>query len=360
MKNEKEKKSASNNALKAFVWLTAFFCISVSVLYAWWTFVTSPVQKNEAEEVTKEITVPAGMSVREVSDLLEQNGLIKSAGVFYYTARFSLFSREKPFTLKSGTYTIKNTMPLKEIYNVIQEGTPSYISVSIPEGLTVKKTAALLEERGVCPAKDFIAASKNKDLIKKYSIPAMSLEGFLFPDTYFFAPGTDAVTAAETLVSTFFQKAGEIDGYSGRTPSDYYHTVILASIIEREYRVKEEAPLISSVFTNRIKTRIGLYSCATIEYIITELEGLPHPGRITAKDLKIDSPYNTYMWAGLPPAPISNPGKIALDAAMHPADTNYFFFVLNDPVKGTHTFSESFDEHKAAQNIRSYASKGNR
>ena len=109
------------------------------------------------------------------------------------------------------------------------------------------------------------------------------------------------------------------------------------------------APLIASVFRNRLKHNIGLESCATVEYIITEIEGRPHPGFITGQDLKIDSPYNTYKWAGLPPGPISNPGLVALDAAMHAPQTDYYYFLLKDPSKGEHHFSRSLIGHNEAK-----------
>ena len=158
------------------------------------------------------------------------------------------------------------------------------------------------------------------------------------------------------MADNFFSKISEIPSFADFDSKKLHDTVILSSVVEREYRIREEAPVIASVFTNRLKHNIGLYSCATIEYIITEIQGLPHPGRITYKDLKIDSPYNTYKWAGLPEGPISNPGTIALEAAANPAKTNYYFFVLTDPSSGRHTFSTSFDEHKAAENTN-YISK---
>jgi UPF0755 protein len=124
-----------------------------------------------------------------------------------------------------------------------------------------------------------------------------------------------------------------------------YDAVTLASIVEREYRMESEAPLIASVFINRVKQRWGLYSCATIEFIITEIQGKPHPDIITTEDTRIDSPYNTYLWAGLPPGPISSPGLIALNAAISPADTNYYYFRVADAAAGRHHFSSNFTEH---------------
>jgi len=122
----------------------------------------------------------------------------------------------------------------------------------------------------------------------------------------------------------------------------------LASIIEREYRIDDEAPLIASVFKNRLKKNIGLYSCATVEYIITEIKNKKHPKRLFYDDLKVQNPYNTYINAGLPPGPISNPGFTALHAACNPAKTDYFYFRLIDADNGTHIFTRTFDEHNKA------------
>ncbi|MCF0242006.1 MAG: endolytic transglycosylase MltG, partial [Treponema sp.] len=127
--------------------------------------------------------------------------------------------------------------------------------------------------------------------------------------------------------------------------------VILASIVEKEYRVPEEAPLIASVFKNRMKQNIGLYSCATIVYILTEIQGNSHPSRILIEDTKIDSPYNTYKWAGLPPGPISNPGITALNAVINTPKTNYYFFQIKDAGKGSHVFTTTFDEHIENHNL---------
>ena len=147
------------------------------------------------------------------------------------------------------------------------------------------------------------------------------------------------------MVDNFFKKISQMEGFKGLSTERMYYLLRLASIVEREYRVKEEAPLIASVFANRLRRTIGLYSCATVEYIITEIEGRPHPDVITYKDLKIDSPYNTYIHAGLPPTPISNPGEVALSAAATHPRTSYYFFRLVDAQKGTHYFSTYFDEH---------------
>jgi UPF0755 protein len=149
----------------------------------------------------------------------------------------------------------------------------------------------------------------------------------------------------KVMVKNFFKQIENIPNIDKENFENLNKIVTLASIVEREYRIASEAKLIASVFSNRLRHNIGLYSCATIEYIITEIEGRPHPDVITYKDLSIDSPYNTYKWAGLPPGPISNPGKTALDAAANPAKTKYYFFRLVDNATGKHVFTENFSTH---------------
>ena len=147
------------------------------------------------------------------------------------------------------------------------------------------------------------------------------------------------------MVENFFNTIKKIEGYSELSDDKLLYYVTLASIIEREYRIDDEAPLIASVFKNRLAKNIGLYSCATIEYIITEIQNRPHPDVITYADLAIDSPYNTYKWAGLTPGPISNPGEVALNAALNSAKTNYYFFRLVDANAGRHVFTKDFSKH---------------
>jgi UPF0755 protein len=353
--SQKNTHRKTNIILAALLWIIAVAAIGIVILLAIWKSAVSPVSGTE-NAVTMQIDIPEGMTVKDAASLLEKKGLIKSSRALYIAARFSIFDRKHPFELKSGTYTVSSSMKLKEIYNLLQSGNQIYITVVIPEGLTASKIGTILEEKGVCSRKDFMTAFADPELIAAYSVPAENLEGYLFPDTYFFTPKMKAYDAVQKLTDNFFERIKEISGLSEMTPENLHKTLTLASIVEREYRLKDEAPLIASVFTNRLRNGIGLYSCATIEYIITEILNKPHPERITYNDLKIDNPYNTYMWAGLTPGPISNPGLVALDAACNPAKTNYYYFVLTDPERGAHTFSSNFDQHKAAETIN-YTSK---
>ena len=319
---------------------------------------SAPDSKGAAREVRVEI--PVGASAARIAEILAEAGVIRSGRAFYLAARFPFLSlRSDPPVLQSGYYSLSSSMSALRILEILESGLQDYTKVSVPEGLTVAKIARLLERSGLCSADDFAAAARSPVLLQEYGIPAESFEGFLFPDTYFLAPEMGAETVLRMMVDSFFSRISGIPFFEGKAPSEFYDTLVLASIVEREYRVADEAPLIASVFRNRIDAGVGLYSCATIEYIITEIQGKPHPDVITYDDLKIDSPYNTYRWAALPPTPISNPGMVALLAAAAPPETDYFYFTLTDSEAGSHTFSKSFDAHvRAGARFRTKKSGG--
>ena len=308
------------------------------------------VDEGNSEQIR--IEVPSGTSAHELASLLKSKGLIKNKDIFYFCARFPLFHRiatgsSNSLRLKSGVYHLSKNMSMDDMFDVLESGKQDYIVISIPEGLTISKIGKKLEERGVCSADDFRKACSDPEILEKYKIQnELSLcEGFLFPDTYYLNPTMQASAVVNLMIENFFNQAKQIPNIDLNDAEKINQTVRLASVIEREYRRPEEAPLISSVFHNRLKIGMGLYSCATVEYIITEIEGRSHPEVITYNDLKIDSPYNTYKWAGLPPGAISNPGKTALTAALNPAKTKYLYFRLIDAKSGKHVFTSDFSDH---------------
>jgi UPF0755 protein len=338
MKNQIKKYSLIFSLVLVFVFIAGTFFIQLYV----------PVSQSKNSDTVR-VEIPSGSSVKKIGQILKDSRLIRSKNFFYLASRFPfLMGRGYSYSLKSGVYNINRHMTMSEIFLLLDSGKQDFIVTVIPEGLTMSKIALTLEEEGVCKASDFMFSCTDSNLLKKYGIPALNFEGFLFPDTYFFTPSMSGEAVVSMMADNFFEHAGQIERFAGKEVTDYYSTVVLASIVEREYRAAKEAPLIASVFTNRIKENIGLYSCATIEYIITELLGRPHPEVITYDDLKIDSPYNTYKWAGLPPGPISNPGMVALEAAANPPVTDYYFFTLTDEAKGTHTFTKNFSSHTKA------------
>lgn len=292
----------------------------------------------------KTVKVDKGMTAKTVIRKLKDEGLIRSERYAY------IYARLKKINLKSGSYQINSEMTTAEILHKLTEGTQGLKKITVPEGLTLQKTARLFKTAGIADAADFEKLVTDKEFLNANGIKADTAEGFLYPDTYFFGEEDSLEMMLELMIKTFFEKTAAIPNF----PKDFnelYKKLILASIIEREYQLAEEAPVIASVFSNRLKVNMGMESCATVEYIITEIKHKKHPTRLFYDDLKIQSPYNTYMHAGLPPGPISNPGFTALYAACNPAETDYFYFRLIDADTGKHTFSKTLGEHNKAGEV---------
>ncbi len=323
-----------------FVFLFLIVALGAAAGYVWYNLQAPGTGENLVE---CRIDVVQGATIRSISKELEADGIVRSADLFY------LLARKNGSVVKSGTYTVNSTMKPAEILELLASGQQEYISVSIPEGFTVGQIGALLENKGIASKEAFVSVSKDRLLLEKYGIPAPSFEGYLFPDTYYFNRGMSCESIISMMVENFFRKIESIEGLKEKTAAELFYIVRLASVVEREYRVAEEAPVIASVFSNRLEAGAGLYSCATVVYMLTEILGRPHPDRVLTADTKIDNPYNTYVHAGLPPGAISNPGLIALKAAAHPADTDYWFFVVEDEAAGRHVFTENLEDHNQAK-----------
>jgi len=284
--------------------------------------------------------VKEGESAYGVGQRLEQAGLIKTR---YF---WNILSRLEKNYLKAGTYRLVVPASQTAIRAALVEGKQVLLRVTIPEGVTLKKAAAIMDNSGICSGEDFLAAAADKSIINSYRIPNQTMEGYLYPETYFFPGSFPAERVIRTMADTFFARIREIAPESeSLSPKELNDIIILASIVEREYRVSDEAPIMAGVFHNRIKIDMALESCATVQYIITEIQGKPHPYVLYFEDIAIKHPYNTYINSGLPPGPISFPGRVALDAAFHPAETDYLFFRLVNEAAGRHYFSKTLDAH---------------
>jgi UPF0755 protein len=290
--------------------------------------------------------VTPGETLRQIAGRLERQGLVRSSLLLRALAR--LHGTEQRF--KAGYYRIRSTYDTRAVHDLLVEGKQDQVAVTIPEGWTLGRIATYLEEKSVATREDFLQAARNASILDRYGIPGPTLEGYLYPDTYFLSQNMPAELIAEEMVLNFYRRLEEIAPDRGELDTRALNEkVIMASIVEREYRVAEEAPYIASVFYNRLRYGIGFESCATVAYIISEIQGNPYPLQLTGEDLRIDSPFNTYKWAGFPPAPISNPGRTALEAVFKPASTDYFYFVLRDSAAGSHYFSRDLDEHNSAK-----------
>ncbi len=324
---------------KLFSFLFIFLLLLVFAVVASYFYTLSPVKNNTENETTLRFKVIPGTNAKNLGLYLQEQKMIRSGFIFYVQARLD------KVLLKTGIYSVTDTMSVKEILALLSSGKQELISVSIPEGYTISQIGELLQKKEVTNLDKFILATHNSELLHQYKIVGDSFEGYLFPDTYYFDPEMNPEVVVKQMVENFFTKITTIPGLTEKSPKELQDIVNLASIVEKEYRLPEEAPLIASVFTNRLRRTIGLYSCATLVYIITEIEKRPHPDFITIADTKIDSLYNTYKWHGLPPGPISNPGLIALGAAANPPKTNYYYFRLIDTERGKHVFTSNFDDH---------------
>jgi len=288
------------------------------------------------------------MGVRELADTLAAKQVINSKPLFrFYAWYYNYGSRIRPNRHHLPVGTRERTA-----LRLLSGEEPAHVMVTIPEGYTMHQVAAALEERGICPADGFLAAGTDTGLLREFSVLAPTAEGYLFPETYEFLTGSRPTDVARRLIRQFFSVFAELRDSSLRPPPSSSlaprpssltpsQTVILASIVEREAQVPGEFPRIAGVFMNRLRRRLPLQSCATVEYVLPERKG-----RLSVEDTKIESPYNTYLHAGLPPGPICNPGRRALAAALNPERHDYLFFVASGD--GTHIFSRTLAEHAAA------------
>ncbi|MEI8092905.1 MAG: endolytic transglycosylase MltG [Spirochaetales bacterium] len=298
--------------------------------------------KPSPDRGTVQVTIPSGEALAITAGRLQDLRIIRSAVLFKLVVQLSGGSKAFPL----GTFAVPSGMSALGLAQWFRTSTPIQVRVTIPEGWTATKIARLLEEKQVVGSAQFLD-----------KVRADSLEGTLFPDTYLFPLGASAEEVVRVLVRNFAEKTSPLTG--GLDPQSLHNGIVMASIIEREYRVTDEAPLIGSVFWNRLQRGIPLASCATIEYILTEIQGRPHPKRIFFVYTQIESAFNTYLHKGLPPQPICNPGLTALKAAFQPAKSEYLYFVVADPGKGSHRFSSSYADHERAreQYLNTYISK---
>ena len=317
----------------------------IAVLAGWNYLNSSP---GIAEEQTVLYEVREGATVSSIAQELEKGEIIRSSHFFILLSK--LYNTQDK--VKSGFYRIEPGTTSSEVHDMFVEGSQKLVRVTIPEGLTARKTGARFEKSNICSQDDFLKAVHSAQIIEEYSVPSDTLEGYLFPDTYMFQQKYPAEKVVRHMVDTFFMELGEIEpDYEDFTPAELQEKVVMASIIEREYRDPEEVGRIASVFYNRLEMNMRLQSCATVVYALTEEKGREHPSSLTYDDLEVESDFNTYRNWGMPPGPISNPGKFALAGAMHPADTDFLYFLLKDPNAGKHVFSQTLKDHNTAYRL---------
>jgi len=281
--------------------------------------------------VKTEVHIPHGSNAFRIADLLHQKGILKRKRLFLLTVNF--FHLDKK--LKFGDYRMYLNQPIYSLINLLKEGSNFLIKVTIPEGFRAEQIAQRLSDAGIVDEEEFLEyVRKNK------------LEGYLFPETYFFSRNMKVEDVAKAFLKQFNRAfTDELKRKTKEHNLTPHQAVILASIIEKEAKTKEEKFLISGIFHNRLKKRWRLESCATVRYALKKWEG-----PLSIEDTYVKSPFNTYRHWGLPPAPISNPGADSLIAAVNPKKTDLMFFVASS--SGTHKFSRYFEDHIRAKWMR--------
>ena len=322
---------------RLITWALLLILVAVAASGVWaYVNLGRPFKGYEGAEQFVEI--PAGRGLSGIGKSLADAGVVRSSETF----RLALWLSGSGRRLQAGEYRFDRPLTAAEVVDKLAKGEVYVRAVTFREGLTVREMAVVFETSGFGTAADFIAASKNASLITDLDPEARDLEGYLFPDTYTLPRSTTAVQLVERMVNRF-QKAATPELREAATARglSLRQLVTLASLVEKETAKAEERPVVSGVYTNRLKIGMGLQCDPTVIYALM-LAGR-YDGNIRKGDLQIDSPYNTYRYAGLPPGPIAAPGEASLHAAANPADVPYLYFVSRND--GSHVFSTTLDEH---------------
>lgn len=287
------------------------------------------------------VTIPPGSSTRAIGQKLEAADVVRSR---YGFDLLRIVWRRK---LQAGVYRFDQPAPALEVYARIARGDVATVTVAVPEGASLFDIAARLEQAGLGTHEQFMAATVSQvSLIADLDPQATSLEGYLFPETYKFAPNATDAQIVATMVHRFRAEAAQLG-----LRQNVHHIVTLASLVERETAIDAERPLVASVLDNRLAKNMPLSTDPAVIYGL-ELAG-KWRGSIYASDLSRDTPYNTYLHTGLPPGPVANPGIPSLRAAMNPAKTNYLYFVAaGTNAQGHSLFAETLEEHN--RNVAEY------
>lgn len=310
------------------------------------------------------VVIAKGASAAEIASILGEKSLIRSPFVFRLTCRVGGSSGG----LKPGVYEFSKSMSLPMIIAKLVQGETLEQWVTVPEGFTIRQIADLLEAKQLADADAFVrlAITRGYEFSKYAFVYGNNLEGYLFPDTYLVARGTDTHGIIEKMLDAFEMKVAsplgtEIEsvarkrfGLGSQAFAEGLNKILtLASLVEREAKMPADRPLVAAVLWNRLAKNMRLEVDATVSY--RPGESRHNKGKIYYSDLEIESPYNTYKHTGLPPAPICNPGLASIKAVLDPANVDYLYYVARPD--GSHVFSRTFEEHVKAKNAIKAAKK---
>ena len=329
--------------VKKALWIVALALLAAAA-WATWAVLTpiQPVPKTV-------VLLHPGYSSRRIARELKNAGVIDSEPAFLL---WHFVHRGRDRSLKAGEYLFEKPASIADVHNRLVRGDVFFHTVVIPEGYTMFDIGRAIEEAGLGRAEDFVKTAQSEaKLIADIAPHAPSLEGYLFPETYEFTRMQSMEDMAGAMVKQFRQVArqvGLIPEAVDAQPDAVARTVIMASIVEKETALPEERPMVASVYYNRLAKKVALDADPSIIY--AELLAGTYQGALHHADMSFPSPYNTYRNPGLPPGPIGNPGRGALEAALHPAKSDYFYFVAD--AQGHHRFAQTLEEHD--RNVAAY------
>jgi len=303
----------------------------------WWAWATGG--SGAKDKIV--VVIPTGASGAKVASILKEDGVIRNALAFKVMARFRGFGHG----FEAGTYTnLTTNMSVAAALAALKKGplAQKALSALFPEGLTVTQTAQRIQDQLGIPRQQFLSAAKSGTYALPPYLPkgTPTLEGFLFPKTYDFFAGVTSDAVIKKMLAQFSKEVRGLpwSDYRRLGLKSQYQVVIVASMIEREARFPDDRPKIAAVIYNRLKKGMPLQIDATVEYAL----GTYKP-RLTYDDLRVQSPYNTYLHTGLPPTPIASPGLASIEAALSPASGNWLYYIVCDP-QGHHAFTSSYSE----------------
>ena len=285
----------------------------------------------------REVMIPKGAGLKNTAGILARAGVIDKPLLFILAAGITGQVRG----LKAGEYALSPNMSLRAILGIIHAGRVIEHKVVIPEGFTLAQIIDRLAGLRLLDKDEALALARERKFLDSLGIKAQSLEGYLFPDTYYFARGRGTRAVLRTLVRRFLAQWKRLAPLAEKQDLSRRQIVTLASIIEREAKLDAERALMSSVYRNRLKKGMPLQADPTVIYGLSDFQG-----NLTKRHLSQDTPYNTYLRKGLPPGPICSPGRASLQAALDPAKTDYLYFVARGD--GSHQFSRGYPAHSRA------------
>lgn len=321
--------------MKILLYISLSLIVLITVFFLYFSILlgSKPVDQDVLFEIKK------GQSTSEIIKNLNEIGYLNPNTLFYYYVGFVKI-KDKSY-LQAGYYNFKKGMSNDEIITSLTSGKNLYtIKVTIAEGFNIYDIASSLKKNLNSDSTKFIELAFDQNLLSKYGIKSNSIEGYMYPNTYFFQPNTKLEKIIDILISTQQSNwKSDFDIQMQTIGFDKHKVLTMASIIEAETPNSNERARVSGLYQNRLRIGMLLQSDPTVQYAIGERK------KLTYTDLKFDNRYNTYKYKGLPPGPINNPSLSSIIAALYPEENNYLYMVASGENNGTHNFATNYQEH---------------